>query len=237
MIRYVSYGTATAAAVAVAIVLWSPGRSPADDAKRAAGNAAAAKTVRVLVEQDDGAGGKITTRIYIAGQKRRTDIDPPGGRPRVTVIMDDDTFLMLVPTEKTYRRVELTGGDPVGPAKPGYGHASLCATFKTIRNDRLNLAADEYLDGRKTRVYEVLNVRGEGEIPVLDGADLKMWVDPKTDLPVKAQVVARIGDKTVTSVYTYLGFNEDLDPKLFDLTVPDGYKPMDAGPPKPADKK
>jgi hypothetical protein len=82
---------------------------------------------------------------------------------------------------------------------------------------------DEYLDGRKTKVYEMKGV----EVKELGGtAELKLWIDPKTGLPVRSRAVTRVGEKTYSATATYLGFDEDLDPKLFDTAVPDGYKPM-----------
>jgi hypothetical protein len=72
-------------------------------------------------------------------------------------------------------------------------------------------------------VYEIKGV----EVKDLNGtADLKMWIDPRTDMPVQSRVTTKVGEKTYTATATYLGFDEELDPKLFDTAVPEGFKPM-----------
>lgn len=227
LMRIMRYGTLATAAAVLAAVLWLPGRSPADDVKKAVRKAEAAKTVRLLVEQDDGAGNKLTTRIYRAEGKRRTDTESVG----LTVVLDekDRKGVMLFAKQKAYRAFDLGTGDPLDPlARKGYDHNSVCHTFKNVRDNHTVTTADEYLDGRKTKAYEVTDVGfDEGGADFKGKADMKLWVDPKTDLPVRSRLVLRLADKTVTSVYTYLGFDEDLDPKLFDTKVPDGYKPME----------
>ncbi len=220
--------SATAAAVLAAVFLL-PGRSPADDVKRAVRKSEAAKTIRLLVEQDDGAGTKLTTKIYKADGVRRTDTEPVG----LTVILDEkgQKGVMLFAKQKAYRTLDLGADDPAGRgAKGGYDHNSVCAAFKNLPDNHLKAAADEYLDGRKTKAYEVTDVGfDEGGADFKGKADMKLWVDPKTDLPVRSRLILRLADKTVTSVYTYLGFDEDLDPKLFDTKIPDGYKPLPDG--------
>lgn len=225
--RLVGLGSlATAATVVVALLLF-PASSPAEDVKKAVLNAEQAKTVRLLVEQDDGAGTKLTTRIYLSDGKRRTDTEPVA----LSVILDEKTQkgVMLFAKQKAYRTIDLNTDDPLNRvAKQGYTANSVCSTFKNLPKNHTATATDEYLDGRKTKAYELTDLKfDEGGDEFKDAkADMKLWVNPKTDFPVQARLILRAGEKKVTSVYTYLGFNEELDPKLFETTIPDGYKQL-----------
>lgn len=228
LMRILGLGSlATAAAVLVALFA-SPARSPAEDVKKAVLNAEKAKTVRLLVEQDDGAGTKLTTRIYLSDGKRRTDTEPVG----LSVILNEKTQkgVMLFAKQQAYRTIDLGTDDPLNrAAKKGYEANSVCAAFKNLPKNHTAAVTDEYLDGRKTKAYELTDLKfDEGGDEFKDGkADMKLWVNPKTDFPVQARTVLKAGEKKVTSVYTYLGFDEDLDPKLFDTAIPDGYKKLD----------
>lgn len=229
--RLVGFGSlVTAAAVLVALLLF-PANSPAEDVKKAVQNVETAKTVRLLVEQDDGAGTKLTTRIYLSDGVRRTDTEPVG----LSVILDEKTQkgVMLFAKQKAYRTIDLGSDDPLNrAAKGGYQANSVCAAFKNLPTTHTAVVTNEYLDGRKTKAYELTDLKfDEGGEEFKDAkADMKLWVNPKTAYPVQARTILRAGEKKVTSVYTYLGFNEDLDPKLFDTAIPDGYKKLE--PPK-----
>jgi outer membrane lipoprotein-sorting protein len=71
------------------------------------------------------------------------------------------------------------------------------------------------------KVYELKGV----EVKELPGAtDITVWIDPKLLLPVHTRLQHRQKDKTVTITLDVLGWNEELDVKIFELTVPPGYK-------------
>ena len=50
----------------------------------------------------------------------------------------------------------------------------------------------------------------------------KLWVDPKTQLPVLWRASAANDGPTMVSEFT--NWNEKFDEQLFDLKVPKGYK-------------
>ena len=54
----------------------------------------------------------------------------------------------------------------------------------------------------------------------LTGA-LKLWVNPKTDLPVKIECLVRGGGAITFDEFKW---NETIDEALFDLDVPKGYR-------------
>ena len=212
--------SATAAAVLAAVLLL-PGRSPADDVKKAVRKAEAAKTVRMKIELDAGADGKITATNYTADGAFRSEVNPAG----LVVVVNgkaDPKGIMYLTGTKQYRLLD-PDKDPLVKQVAGNVRKAL-EQFKLPADAQVKGLADEYLDGRKTKVYEIKGV----DIPDVKGkADLKIWIDPKTDLPVQSRVVSTIEGKTVTATAAYLGFDEDLDPKLFDPKIPDGYKPLE----------
>jgi len=80
---------------------------------------------------------------------------------------------------------------------------------------------EEYLKGRLTQVYRIrqvdfLGMRGKAEMLV--------WVDPREGLPVKI-VIHDLDPKAEMEIrFEDFLWNEPLDPNLFSLDVPDGYK-------------
>ena len=80
---------------------------------------------------------------------------------------------------------------------------------------------DETLDGRKLKVFAVKGHKLAGS----NGeADVTVWIDPKSELPAKSRVEMTVNGVKAVAVMEILGWNEDLDEKLFELKVPEGYK-------------
>lgn len=227
-IKYGTLSTALAAAVAVVVVFWSPGGSAADELKTAVRKAEEAKTSRMRIELDAGDDGKMTSKMYYDQGKLRSEVEPAG----LVVIINGkarNKGIMLLKTAKTYRVLDPEKDELVKQVTQSVKKSF--DQFKLPGDDKVRGLEDEYLDGRKTKVYEIKDVA----VPDMKAkADLKMWIDPKTNLPVQSRVISSFGDKTITAVATYLGFNEDLDPKLFDTVVPKGFKEMEK--PKKKDK-
>lgn len=79
-----------------------------------------------------------------------------------------------------------------------------------------------FLDNRKVHGYRITKMTIDDNAM----ADVTYYVDPKRNLPVRVEKTTSGGrlPAAMTSHIDYLGFDEDLDPKLFDLTPPAGYK-------------
>lgn len=119
------------------------------------------------------------------------------------------------------------------------GFTNPIAQFRNLKPKDAERRGDERLNGKTAHVYivkkiDLLGFKGEGE--------MKIWVDPKTKLPLKIRVGAntRMGskatDRPFDTVITFEDFqwNRKLDPKLFELKVPAGYKVVKGAPgPKP----
>jgi len=231
--KYGSLTVALAAAVALAIVVWTPAQSAADDVRKALRKFEQIKSNRVLMEVEAGMVAKMTSRMYYAEGNARI-VDETNGFTVISNAKEKKTIMLFAKT-KMYRWIDLEKD----PAIAGMTKSmtKLLGGFKIPADDKIKELADEYLDGRRTKVYEIKDVEFELTLPKVEVApnlgrdlkttiDLKMWIDPKTDLPIKTRVVSRIGEITANAESTFLGFNEDLDPKLFELTIPEGFTEM-----------
>ncbi|GAB4144475.1 MAG: hypothetical protein Tsb009_16150 [Planctomycetaceae bacterium] len=110
----------------------------------------------------------------------------------------------------------------ISPApRKGLGTENVVTQFQNLPADQAKRLKDEKVDGKKAYVYlfedldkvNLIGLGGEGY--------LKVWVDPKTKLPVK--IVARsLGNPLLT--FEKFEWNKKFDPKIFSTEVPPGYK-------------
>ncbi len=61
-------------------------------------------------------------------------------------------------------------------------------------------------------------------LPKLPESQTTAWLDPKTKLPLRIDTVTREDNVTTTEIMSIIAFDRPLDPALFDLTPPEGYK-------------
>jgi outer membrane lipoprotein-sorting protein len=107
--------------------------------------------------------------------------------------------------------------------------------FRNLKPKDAERRGDERLDGKTAHVYlvkkiDLLGFKGEGE--------MKIWVDPKTKLPLKIRIGvnsrrgSKATDRPFDTVITYEDFqwNKKIDPKLFELKIPKGYKVIEGAP-------
>jgi len=117
------------------------------------------------------------------------------------------------------------------------GFANPIEQFRKIRPEDASRLGEEQVSGKKTIVYQVekfefMGIRAKGE--------MKIWVDPATELPVKIRIGlnsrrgSKAEDRPFDTVMTFEQFewNKPLDPKLFSLEIPEGYE-VKKGPPGP----
>jgi len=176
------------------------------------------------------------TRIYHADGKTRSE----GSNGRYDVADPVTKKLVSVdPPAKTVRVMHLPGG-------VGNEHA---LTSETVRKA---IAAKEFkdlgvqvVDGRRLRAYRFEQPAGDKDNGI--ASQKTYFIDAKRDLLVRTESVGPspaflvpTGEPALkpgefvpqkqlkpfvrTEVVDYLGFDEDLDPALFDQTVPPGYK-------------
>jgi outer membrane lipoprotein-sorting protein len=105
------------------------------------------------------------------------------------------------------------------------------AVKKLLEKDGAEDLGEKYLDGRKVHAYRVKGLKFGGQT-----VDVTYTVDAKRELPVKVEMTFAGGPLAMTQTLDYLGFDEELDPKLFDLSVPEGYRREELKLPAPAKK-
>lgn len=122
-------------------------------------------------------------------------------------ILADDTLLTMIHSKKTYRKV---------PSRVKLKSAAeVLAQFLGVKNENAKELGNEKLGEVIARKYEV-------KVGGLGAGTTTLWVDPKTGFPVKVHFAAADGKHLVT--LEKFRWNDKLDPKLFSLNPPAGYK-------------
>ena len=94
------------------------------------------------------------------------------------------------------------------------GLADPIEAFKQLKDKDAKDLGEKEIDGRKVKGFSSTN----------GSADYEVWADKTTGDPVRIEwVMPAWGGKT-TIVMTEFSVNPQIDPKLFDLTIPEGYK-------------
>jgi outer membrane lipoprotein-sorting protein len=108
------------------------------------------------------------------------------------------------------------------------GIADIYQMVRNIRKDEVRKLPAEKIDGRDAEVFlaKVKSPYGEQEV--------KVWVDPKTQLPFREEFTVESPDKKVKQTFRLdLEFDKPLDLKLFSTTPPDGFIVRSEGSDKP----
>ena len=150
-----------------------------------------------------------------------------------------DTFALIADIKKK-QALQLDHGNKIAYRIPvtdemAKRFANPIDQFRKLQPKDAKRRGDERIDGKTVHVYIVrkidfLGFKGKGE--------MKIWVDPKTKLPLKIRigVNARSGSKATdrpfdtVMIYKDFQWNKKLDPKLFELKVPEGYKVKQGAP-------
>jgi outer membrane lipoprotein-sorting protein len=195
--------------------------------RRAMDDAEKAKSFRAVVHMTmanapAGTPKAIEQKLFGQGDKMRVEF----GDTMVSVADATAKKMLILNTKaKTAQTMPLNGA-------PGDLQKGVTAAVKKVldRKEGVEDLGEKFLGGRKTHVYRVKELSLGGM-----KADVTYWIDAKRDLPVRLEMKTA-GPVTMTQSIDYLGFNEELDPKLFEMTVPKGYKVVDKPVPKKGDK-
>lgn len=188
---------------------------------RAMERVAAATSVRAVITLDSGDGQKMQMKLYQQQSAMRGEVTEPG----LVVILDRKAKkgLLLFTQAKMAQHIDLEKNAQAAKIAEQVGGAM--NVMGALKKEKVATMPDETLDGRKTKVYELKDVKSE-DWP--DAANIKVWIDPKALLPVRSQITSKQKDKALTITLDVLGWNEELDEKLFELKVPTGYKVVEA---------
>jgi outer membrane lipoprotein-sorting protein len=211
VLRYLRYGAAAAAAailITVAGVLWFGGGTAVAFA-RVIENVQKAESVTFHETQKIGDHRELPLQHYLRGNRVRLEI--ADGATVVIVDTKERKALMLVPHFKTAQQLEgnqvndLAGQTPIG-------------ALLGLKDQKPEAAGAETLDGKRTEVVRVTGGKWGGSV-----GNWRIWIDPRTELPVKIRFESTDTMPNVTKTFEKFSWNEKLDDSLFGLDVPAGY--------------
>ena len=185
-----------------------------------------ARSVTCMHKQMSAGTVESTARLYIREDAVRREVTDHGvlifDRIRKkAIVLDERSKVATFPS--------LRGGIPM---------PNPLEELRNLKQENAQRIGEETIDGRLLAVYQLRDVdllenrHGEND------ADIKLWVDPQTQLPVKLIIFAAKAQVDTYVEFSDFHWNEELDPSLFSLDIPDGYtvgkEPL--VPQKPAEK-
>lgn len=211
MFRIARYSSAVAAAVLIAVFSWLV--LTGDGSTAFAGmieNVKKAESVVLTNKQTIGIGRTMDVKMYFQGHKMRMEL--PGGSAFIADLENGSAYELNI-AAKTARRIPV---DPSG----GFGIPNPVEQLQKVKPNDAKLLGEETLDRRKVQLYHVdrvdlLDAKGKGE--------MKIWVDPETNLPVKIVVDNPNVERSKRTTLTFIDivWNKELDGALFQ--VPDDF--------------
>lgn len=209
-------GLVAAASVAVGL-LWAGSGTAQASLRKAIENQEKAKTFRAVtrvtfVNPPPGTPPMPESRMYGQGAKLRIEV----GTDAVTVGDGEAKKLLILDHKNKIARTMST-------EVPGEMATAVAKWVKRMLDkEGAEDLGESFLDGRKVHGYRFTKMKIDDNAT----ADVTYYVDPKRNLPVRVEMAMAGGPLPagLTSRIDYLGFDEELDPKLFDLTPPAGYK-------------
>jgi outer membrane lipoprotein-sorting protein len=248
MFRMFRYGGVAAAAMILAVVagwLFLMDSTAGPAFSQVIQNVKNAKSVTLVIEIptiiQGTKPGTLRQKIYIQGDVLRMEV--PSAQEGATVPADAPPILMtLIYDFKQKKVLQLDYVGKTAKIITADDDKMWQAMAKSIADPRKQLGelkdkdaeriGEEDLDGVKTQVYRL---QGGGTAIFLGGKlekdqTAKLWVDPKSGLPVRVAVGDPKGDPKLDRqfiVFKDFHWNEALDPELFKLDVPKGFTVKD----------
>jgi hypothetical protein len=216
IMRYVGFGSATAAAIAVATaaaLIGFGGNSAAAGFRKALDNAKEAKSVRILSRDP---AGKADLTLHIQGDRIR--VDEPGADFPVRIWdLSAKQELILDPPAKTARLKAMTQEDLRKATDERSRIFNLLPTLRAEEGVKVKELPEEKVGGRTTKVFEFSSEDSSG----------RLWVDAKSNLPVRLKLATKFLSSQLEIDLEFVDWNVEFDAKLFSLEVPAGYKLLD----------
>jgi outer membrane lipoprotein-sorting protein len=175
--------------------------------------------------------GILQQKMYIQGDAYRMEIPsaqegvqiPPDAPPIVVVLLADwkqKKAILLDYTTKTAKKME---SDEKTWREMAKAMADPIKQLRQLKEQDAERIGEEELNGRKTHLYRLKRTDIFMGLTITKDETAKLWVDPKSGLPVRIAV----GDPTDLDkpfvVFEQFAWNEALDPELFKLDVPKGF--------------
>lgn len=187
-------------------------RQALDNIEKAKSLRAVIRTTTTVLNKPEAPPEKVEQKLYVLGNsKMRFESGPDS----VTVVdIAGQKVVSYDRKAKFARTLSLAGAQD---ERQTY-HIALVKKL-TDRKEGAEDLGEQYLDGRKVNTYRIRGL----EFGMLKG-DATYWIDAKRNLPARFKMAGTFGPWAETLTIDYLGFDEELDPKLFDIPPLDGYK-------------
>ena len=228
-IRYGAFSTAAAALVGVVILLSSPGPAVAIEQVRV--EVKKVDSVTYFDTQVDPHGYTTEVKYFNRGKQARMELV----RSKNVYVFDyaKRKALSFAPSISAYERYDI-------PAEGDDAQAmQFVREVKRLLEGKAVKGKAEKVDGVKATLFEIV-----GGTMYDIKADYKVWVDPKTALPVRISFERKQTDPTdalcVKRTFDRFDWKPTIDKELFSLAPPKGYTegiPGFVKPKLPAEKK
>ncbi|MGO8747541.1 MAG: LolA family protein [Thermoguttaceae bacterium] len=153
--------------------------------------------------------------MFMAPSHERTETTADGAKSAAISIIDaqKDKAITLVPATKTATVINLKNfppnDNPFG--RTFQGLRELVANAQSGKAGKVERLGVKTIDGRTAEGFRIQ----------LGSIDVKIWADPKTLLPIRAEET--IADPKVSVIMADFRFNVPLDKSLFSVDIPPGY--------------
>lgn len=232
-LRLARYGSLTAAATAVALLVGWMTFSP-NTSRVAFGEVIrelkAAGSVQLTLTHTLANGVQIPARWSIRGDQLRMEY------PGQAVLVSD----LKAKQSVTIDLVHKTALRTTVSSEAAERSRSILHELTHLQPESARPLDDEELDGRKALVYEVDDL-GDTRLLGLESAEacMKLWVDPESKLPVRIVVqLVSTGENIradtpfdTTLTFDDFEWNKPFDASLFSLQVPEGFSVQEGPPP------
>jgi outer membrane lipoprotein-sorting protein len=219
IMRYIGFGSATAAVVGIATfagVFWLGGASAAAKLQKALDNAEKAQSFRIVFKSGPNGAEQTDVTIYRQGDFAR--VEDRDGKFRI-IDLKGRKRLDLDPAAKTARLIDLTAEEADAAADVYAKYTNPLKTVRGTAGTTVKELPDEKAGDRLLKIYSVQH-RGDEKNPAILA---RLWVDAKTTLPVRIVVDEGQPDGGPT-VIEFDQWNAEFGAKLFELKVPADYR-------------
>jgi hypothetical protein len=238
MFRLMRYGsTAAAAALVAAITGWlffgdhTAALAFADVVKKVSDAKSVSFVTKIPTIIQGASRGVLQQKHYIRGNSYRMEIPsaqedvpvPPDAPPAFLVLIADWQQKKALQLDYVTKSAKWLDADPKIWEELAKGIADPIKQLRQLKEQDAERLADEDLNGRKLQVYRI--TRKDIFMGLTQSKDetTKLWVDPKTGLPVRIAVGDPSNKEKPFFVFEQFTWNEPLDAELFKAEVPSGF--------------
>lgn len=177
--------------------------------------------------------GTLQQKWYVQGDVYRMELPsaqedvqaPPDAPPALMAMIADFKQKKALQIEFKRKTAKWIKGDDKMWLKMAKSFANPIEQLRQLKGDDAERVGVEELNSRKTEVYRLKKTDIFMGLRLTGGETAKLWVDPKSGLPIRIAVErpADSQEKAPVVVFEQFRWNEPLDADLFKLEVPKGF--------------